>query len=287
MLVSGKTVFDIIKQLNSSDIDRFIDLRLRMLQSNKEKELGLNTSSSVYDGFLDSNTKVNVTCEMIPNNNVIEVSTGSIRFNDPLMFEILIDESKQADNIYECVSKSVNKYLGLDSITRKHNNYKKTREIIYHQYSESMNKDLSIRLFHNNKSAMCAEVSGVVQNMFKFLDIDSDYVIVGDSNNDFHSFNLVYPNGRDKETILFDASRIRDGNSFIAILDEFEKESIFSNKTYISKEKVIDTYRFLFKKNIKWNKDEDYFILKDGYPKTIVDYKKPFTIERKLLFKNK
>jgi len=277
-------IISLINNLKKEDINNFIDERLSLLDKKEEKEIGFNTDVTRYDGFLGSALKVNVTCEYLLVDGVMETYNGSIIFDDKEMYKVLINEVKNNTCLYDAVNTAVNKYLSLNDISRKDKSYGKTRSILYHQYSASMNKPLSIKLFHNNKSSSCAEVAGVTQNMLKFLDIDSDYVLLGDVNDIFHSFNIVYPNGRDSVALIYDFSNICDDRPLICILDEDKKNKLLSNeKITVTEEEIAKT----FGKNMRWKqKETKYFIFKNGNPKDIADYKKPFTIERKLVYKN-
>ena len=280
-------MISLIKGLKKDEINDFVDSRVSELKNKEEKEIGFNTDITVYDGFLDENVRTNVSCEFLVVDGYIENYIGSIVFDDKEMFEGLVNEVIDNDNICIAITKAVNKYLSLDSRYSKYRGipqYQSMRSEIYHSYSSSMNKPLSIKLFHDNKAAMCAEVAGVTQNMFKFLGIDSDYVVIGEENDDFHAFNIVYPNGRDNKAVLYDFSNRSNGYPLICVLDDEKKEQLLSNKKIkITREEIHQTYH----RDINWkHKDIEYSIFKDGNPKTIVESKKPFTIERKLVFKN-
>ena len=282
-------MISLIKSLNEESISSFIDKRVAELSNTEEKEIGFGTEITVYDGFLDEKIKTNVTCEFLEVDGFTETYTGSVIFDDKEMFEYLVREVRKSDNICDAMTKAVNKYLSLDSRYTKYmgiKQYKAIRSYVYHGYSSSMNKSLSIRLFHDNKAAMCGEVAGVTQNMFKFLGMDSEYVVVADDINDsksFHAFNIVYPNGRDKKAILYDFSIRSNGYPLICVLSDEKKEDLLSNKNVsITREEIHETYH----KDINWRYlSINYYIFKDGNPKTIAEHKKPFTIERKLRFK--
>lgn len=277
------TVNTKIRFLKDEEIDSFIEERLREICNSEEKVIGFGTNITCYDGFLDDKVTANVSCEFLLVDNLIETYMSSIKFDDKEMYRYLIKEIKENEGIYLPVKKAVRKYLDLDSITRSYGNYMKTRSMIYHQYSSSMNKPLSIRQFHENKCAMCVEVAGVTQNMLRFLGIESDYVLIGEKDNDFHAFNIVYPNGRDKRAILYDFST-NYSEPLVCILDDEQKELLLSNKKIIiTKEQVYSTYG----KDIKMRQDEvEYYMFKDGNPRRIVEYKKPFSIIKNLKFKN-
>lgn len=274
----------LIKNLKDEEIDSFIEKRVSVLSNSKEKEIGFGTDITCYDGFLDDKVKANVSCEFLLVNGYIETYMSSIKFDDNEMYKYLIKEMRENDGVYLPVKKAVRKYLDLDSLTRRSGQYRVTRSMVYHQYSSTMNKPLSIRQFHDNKCAMCVEVAGVTQNMLKFLGIESDYVIIGEKDNDFHAFNIVYPNGRDNRAVLYDFSTNYGGHPFVCVLSDDKKELLLSNKKItITSEEVDDTFGM----DIKWKEEEtEYYIYKNGNPKTIVEHKKPFTIDRKLIFKN-
>lgn len=279
-------MINLIKNVKEEDIDSFIDSRLSEISNKEEKEIGYNTDITCYDGFLDEKVRTNVTCEFLMVNGLIETYTGSVIFDDKEMFKYLVNELKDNDSICEAVIKSVNKYLSLDTRYSKYigiKQYQSMRSQIYHSYSSSMNKPLSIKLFHENKAALCAEVAGVTQNMFKFLGIESDYVVLGEENDDFHAFNIVYPNGRDNKAILYDLSYRSNGYPLICVLDDKKKEDILSNKKItITREEIHETYH----RDVKWKQSKvSYYIYDNGFPITIVEHKKPFTIEKKYVFK--
>lgn len=277
-----------IKKLKVNEIDKFIDDRISSFK-NEEIEIGLGTDITSYDGFLGDKTRVNVTCEMMPEEDYVDVTYGSIIFDDKDMFKCLIHEIKNNDDVFESVFKALDKYLFLGSKIRKYNNYPKTRAMIYHQYSASVNKPLSIKLFNKNKTAVCPEVAGVAQNMFKFLGMDSDYIIVGESRDSFHAFNIVYPWGRENEALIFDSSRVVNYRPCICALNSNQKENLLANnKIIITKDQIASTYMSLFSKKIDWiNEDFGFSIYKDGYPETIINQEDPFTVQRKLKFKRR
>lgn len=274
-----------IKNLNDNEINNFIEERISSFK-NEEKEIGLGTDISIYDGFIGDKTRVNVTCEMRPEKDYIDLTYGSLLFDDKEMFKCLIKEVKQNDNLYKAVFNSLDDYLFINAKYRKNNNYLKTRDIIYHEYSASMNKPLSIKLFNKNKTAVCPEVAGAAQNMFKFLGIDSDYVVVSFSRS-FHAFNIVYPWGRDNEAILFDSSRAVNEKPCICALNDKQKADLLSNKNiFVTGDQIVSTYLSLFSEEIIWTKNDlEFCIYKDGYPETIITSNNPFTIQRKLIFK--
>ena len=288
-------LIDKIKNLEENEIDSFISSRVSVLENKENKTVGLNTDNSIYSGFLDNKIKVNVTCEYIPVEGFIDTSFGSVVFDDNNIFKYLIKEVKDNDNLYTAVIKATKKYLFLDHMDRRFNHLEKLRSNMYHEYSATMNKSLSIETFHKNKSALCLEVSGVVQNMFKFLGIDSDYVIISelnkvvakDSKLELHAFNVVYPEGRDNEAILFDVSNLTDKRPLVSILSEEQKNDLLSNKKIVvTNEQINNSYRMVLDEEINWKrKTEEYLSLRDGYPETIIKNNNPFTIQRKLIFK--
>lgn len=273
----------LIKNLKDDEMDSFIEKRVSVLSNSEEKEIGFGTDVTCYDGFLDDKVKTNVSCEFLLVDGLIETYKSSIKFDDNEMYRYLIKEVKENDSLYLAVKKAVRNYLDLDSLTRRNGNYVNKRSMLYHKDSSTMNRSLSIRQFHNNKAAMCAEVAGVTQNMFRFLGIESDYVVIGEKDNSFHAFNIVYPNGRDKKAILYDFSTNYGEHPLICILSDDEKEALLSNKKIvITREEVNNT----FGRDINWKEEEsEYFIFEDGNPRRIVEYKKPFTIIKNLRFK--
>lgn len=253
-------------------------------------EIGIGTGTTIYDGILDENIRVNTACEYVQEGRYIKEYYGSLVYDDKSIYDYLINELEKEKNIYKAIYNATINYLFLFHIDRKFNDYEKTRKIVYHQYSSTMNKSISIELFHRNKTAMCLETAGLVHNYFKYLGMESDFVLYGKLKNDSegnHAFNIIYPHGKDKEAILFDLSNTSVRKPLIAMLGDKQKDLLLSNKEIsIKKEEIENTYKEIFNEDFKWkNEEERYFIFKDGYPETVIKDKKPFTIVRDLKFK--
>lgn len=69
-----------------------------------------------------------------------------------------------------------------------------------------LNRKLSIKEIFENNCAFCSERSGLAQNMFKFLGIDSE-LVTGYRDEEPHAYIIVHPRGLGEEPMfLFDAS---------------------------------------------------------------------------------
>lgn len=250
-------------------------------------EIGLGTETTIYGKMLDKNIKVNATCEYIQEGRYVMEYYGSLVFDDSCIYDYLINELEKEKNIYNAVSNATSNYLSLFTKDRKYNYYQKTRSIIYHQYSSTMNRPISIELFHKNKTGMCLETSGLSHNYFRFLEIESDWVLYGKHNGHSHSYNVIYPHGRENEAVIYDLSNTYNRKPMIAILTDEQKNNILSNKeVVITAQSIEETYKLLLGQEIKWkNEEEKYFIFENAYPETVIGDEKPFTIVRKLIFK--
>lgn len=77
----------------------------------------------------------------------------------------------------------------------------------------SSNRKVSIKEIFDNECTFCSERSGLAQNMFKLLGIDSE-IITGYRDDEPHAYNIVYPKGLGNEPMfLFDSSFFVDFNS--------------------------------------------------------------------------
>lgn len=80
------------------------------------------------------------------------------------------------------------------------------RSLLYFKTMSNGIENISIREFHKNKYAFCSENSGLAQNIFKILGIDSQ-LIIGTRNDEPHAYNLIFPKGYGNlPAVLFDSS---------------------------------------------------------------------------------
>jgi hypothetical protein len=199
--------FTAIKQMDSKEIDKLIKVRLYELKkSNTEKKrIGLFTNTSIYSGFLDKNVSVAAIGDY---NSKGEITRGMVVFDDDKIYQFLAKEIKEKDNVYEAVYSAALKYLTIEPFVRDLIKADETRNKVYRKFSMCKNRDVSIKKIKKSKSAMCLEIAGICQNMFKFLGIESDFVSLGYLDGEAHAYNVVYPEGRGryKMSILFDAA---------------------------------------------------------------------------------
>lgn len=276
-----KSIFNLIQRIeNPKALEALKKCRLETLKNSEEKEIGIGTATSIYSGFLDKNIKFNVTGSYIFENGELKViKPGTLIIDDDRIYNYLINSIKKSDNPYIAVHKAMKKYSGI-LLSKKIDIGNKKREWIYRHLSEKTGKPISVKLFHNIKLSACAEVSSLSQNMFKFLNIDSDIVVNGTMKNESHSldlsghaFNIIYPFGRDKEAFIYDGTHTTDNHPAILYLNNENKRKLLSNKMInIGGKEVVVAYKLLFDIEIDATGTVNYMILKDGYADTMSEY---------------
>ena len=86
-------------------------------------------------------------------------------------------------------------------------------------YAFSGRESVSIKEVRDKECGLCSERAGLVQNLFKIIGIDSEWVC-GYRDGQPHAFNIIYPNGYDEElAVLFDVSH------FVSFINEDKKVS--------------------------------------------------------------
>ena len=277
-------ILDIMKNLQTDEeIEKFITYRLSMLENDEHKTIGINTDTSVYTKLLNENIKINLIGRIIIINNRVNASKfGSLMFDDNNIYKYLIKASKKYDNVYEAVYNAIKAY-GTSKLSNS-----KIRDLIYRCFSSTTDKALSIKVLHYIKQTFCTERSGIAHNMFKFLGIESDYVVIGLYNNHFHSFNIVYPEGREKDSLLYDATCTLGNLPKMYCLEETAKNDLLSNKSVtLTNYNTMETIKKMTNQEIYLEDDNTkYTIFKDGQLKTLVDYVYPERA-KKLIYKNR
>lgn len=288
------SIFDQIKNFRSGkEAVEFIEKRLTELNNKEQKEIGLNTDTSVYEKFISPNVKVNVSCSFSAQyNKAVAHSIGSVKFDDANMYLYLVSAVMESRDPYEAVYKAINYYLVSEKVDRNKVKKLKKREKVFKRFSIKRNIPVSIKLFNKTKLSRCPEKAGAAQNMFKFLGIDSDYVINGYFSPDginlgHHSFNVVYPEGRKKYAVIYDPSNECGTNyPMMYYIDERKRKCLFENKevNFTNKDVSEAFKRAVGLKATLGASNDRYLIYKDGYPVTIISHDNP-EIAKKLALK--
>ena len=273
-------IFEMIKSLQTrEEMKALIKYRLSSLDTKRVLEIGAGTKTSVFKNYVNKNTKVNASCELIlddNNYNIKNVFYGSVRFDDGKIYKYLIESVKENDNPYDAVYQVIKKYSPTPKSAEEASNKMELREITYTRLSGRRNKTLSIKLLHFMNGMACVENAAIVHNLFMFLGIESDYVICGETLSNPHSFNVIYPEGRDKYAVLYDASLSTGEHPIMFLLDEERKQKLFSNEEIsVSKEDVSMAYKKLLGSDYEFTLFNDsYYIFKDTSPISMVEYNK-------------
>lgn len=271
-------IYNYIKNSNNKrELNKFIKTNLNSLKNTESMEIGHCTENTVYSGFLDKRIRANVSLHLrVSNGEILETYLGSVKFDDDNMFKHLVFAIRETTNMYDAVYLATKNYLRIEEREKLKDAVEK-RHFVYRNLSMPKDKTLCIKLFSKKKIAQCSEVAGVVQNMFKFLGIESDYVISGFSDGELHSFNIVYPEGKEKTAILFDGNIYSTNHPVMYYLDNSKRKNIFNNKNIILSEKDISkAYNKLLNVTaIAPHSKDDYSILKDSYPETLMKLVNP------------
>ncbi len=258
------TPFEKIKTLKDEEIDEYINHRLSLLKNKEQKEIGLNTDQTIVNELLDENIIVNISADSKEAGEFAYVYFASLVFDDDEMYKYLIRAVRNADNPYDAVINASDEYLNMNDPRREDGNMTTfMRDTFYKYFSLGPQKPLSIKTFHKHYFAICSEVAGVVHNMFKFLGIDSDYII-GNINGNSHAFNIVYYFGRDKKAIMVDASRCYKQLPTMVLLGDEEKQSLLPyGQITIDDNDVKKAYMEMFGMKIDCDKFEDSYAIYD------------------------
>ncbi len=200
--------FDDIKKeialLDDAQIEKYVDDRLQELENSAEDiTIGQGYTDS-YDGYIGIKTHYKPMA-----------STDKIKSPD-----LVYDYNEPYINIIKAIKgKNINELLIMNDIFFTINSFSDlgstlefSRGFVYLSAIQSGNR-VSIKDIFDNDCAFCSERSGLVQNIFKFLGIDSE-LITGYIDNEPHAYNIVYPNGYGNEPMfLFDVSHFVNFNS--------------------------------------------------------------------------
>lgn len=270
-------IFEIIKILNTrKEINDLIKYRLSTLDTKDALELGIGCSTPVFSNYINKNIKINATCTIVTEEDGSEkVFYGSVKLDDDSIYKYLIKSVKQNDNPYDAVYQAILKYSPRQMTKELTAKRLESREIVYKKYSKKTGKTLSVKLFHFMKNMACLEDSALIHNMFMFLGIESDLVTCGETLSIPHSYNVIYPEGRDKYAVLFDADvSIIDEHPIMFLLDDERRQKLFSHEEIsVSEDDVSKAYQKLLGSDYDFTLiNNSYYIFKDAYPNTVLDY---------------
>ena len=268
------SLFDTIKNLNNNEIDSFIENRLSQLKNDDKRRIGLDTRITVYDKLLTDKMKINAQGFQISDGESGKYAfISSYKMDDKKYYRYLIKEIKNNDDPYTSVFIATNNYLNVN--TKNKEKTQKKRIFAYAVLSGFVNKTLSIKFFRNTRLSMCAEIAGVAHNMFRFLDIESDYVC-GMLGGNYHAYNITYPEGRDKYAILFDATISNGPFPCMFYLDEENKNKLLGYEhTKLYAKDIAKAYdEVLNNTTVLRALKCDYLILKDGFCETTLEQEK-------------
>lgn len=198
--MSKDEIRQILNGLNTDEeIEKFVVERLTYLEDNsEEKILGQNYIDTFRD-YISSKTHFkpvdrfnNMDCadlcydDKTPYINLIKVLKATNSVNHDLLTLIRIYET--VDNFLPYNSGNID-ILGI-----RLDKYRWTDKV-------------SIKDIKELKCGECSERAGLAQNLFKFLEMDSEFT--GGYIDDVpHAYNLFYPNGYDNEpVVIFDSSQ--------------------------------------------------------------------------------
>lgn len=260
-----------IKEIDYNLIGNFISIRLKDLKNKEEKVIGYNSDTTIYNGFLDKNVRVNFACIFLEDKDTFSLAFGGMKFDDKTIYRYLIEEVRKEDNPFVAVINALDNYLSLRDKDRDNNRsdyMKMTEELV--RFVAGEDKTISIKTYKENRNATCAQIAGVAQNMFRFLDIESDYVTSGHykKENDNHSYNIIYPWGRENDAIIFDAMRSCKSRPFLFLLNEEKKKELFSyNKVDVSHKELKEAYKKLLDLNVIYSSEfnTSYYVSSDAY----------------------
>ena len=283
-------IFNQIKNIKTSlEARNFIEQRLSQLMNNDKKEIGYNTDVTVYENFVTPNIKINVQAQKVPvkKSNPEGVLLGSIKVDDPIMYWHLMDAVLNSKDPYEAVFRAVRSYFVSQKVDSNPLKKIKKRDLVFRHLSMKKNVPISIKKISKKKIGMCLEKSVAAHNMFKFLGIDSDYVVTGTFVPDHmasksfvprpngashHSYIIIYPEGRDKYAIIYDAACTNGTNyPMMFYLNDRKRRCLFENKEIVvDNNDVKDAFKKTINIKATVSKTErKYSILKDAYPETI------------------
>ena len=183
-----KTIYSL---KNENEIIDFVKRRIQELENNSvESTVGQNytktfkeyisekTHYKVGDKFSDAECPDLVYDDLTPYINLVKSLRQSPRYNEFLLYTKIFFEIRD--------------YL-------PNNDQGQIERAITYGFNKGGR--VSIKDIQKNKCGVCAERAGLAHNLFKFLGTDSE-VAGGYRNSELHAYNLVYPNGYEKEPIV-------------------------------------------------------------------------------------
>jgi hypothetical protein len=261
----------------------FINQRLSELKNDELVELGYNTDITVYDKFLNEKSKLIAIIDFDHKKNT--ASIGSFNIDDDSIYNYLIDSIQEAKNPYDAVFYAIHNYFKTDT---KSSRVGKKRERIYRHLSMPKDKSISIKLISKKKVALCSEMAAVAHNMFRFLNIDSDFVMSGAVDNHLHTYDVIYPEGRRRYAVLYDPTMqlLQWNHPVMFKLDETKRRELFTNKNVaVTNRDAIKAYNSLLKLTIVQSEDFkiNYAIFKDTYKETLIKYSEESSTKKLVL----
>lgn len=198
---------DIKKELDLLDdleIEKYVEERLKVLESEtEERTIGQGYTDS-YDGYIGLKTHY----KPMASNEKYKCPDLIYDYNQPYIDLIKSIRGKNI-NILLIMNEVFHNINGFSNL---YNSLELSRGFTYLAAINS-NSRLSIKTIFENECAFCSERSGLAQNLFKFLGIDSE-LITGYINEEPHAYNIIYPNGYGNEPMfLFDVSHFVNFNS--------------------------------------------------------------------------
>ncbi len=243
--------------VNDTEIEKFVNDRLNELENETEElTIGQGYTDS-YNGYIGLKTHY----KPMASNKEYKCPDLVYDYNQPYI-----------DLIKRIRGKSINQLLVMNDIFYNINNFSNlenslelVRGFTYFA-AISSNRRLSIKDIFENDCAFCSERSGLAQNLFKFLGIDSE-LIAGYINEEPHAYNIIYPYGYGNQPMfLFDSSHFVNFNSnehryslayFYGMNKEKYNEFILGKQYKVELSKTEEYYRGIF------NFDETYEFVAD------------------------
>jgi len=248
--MTRKEINNKIIELNTDEeILQFVLFRLNELEKeSEEKTVGQNYGNSFRD-YISSKVHFKP-AESIDEKECPDLVYDDIKPYIDLIKEIKSDKGYNLQTLLTMVFFLLHEYLpnNRDLWDR------------FQLYKSNTSGKISIAEVKDKKAGYCSEISGLSQNFFKFLGIDSEFSS-GTKNGENHAYNILYPMGYDNEPMI-----LYDPSDFINFVNGDIKKSFAFYKTL----KREDYDEFISGKPIKIDlseTEEDYRRIygKSGY----------------------